>query len=145
MIATMDHVSVLDETDGLVDMLKHSDVYLTYRRLKDKLESDEDAQSLISEFLIIREKYDEVQRFGKYHPDYKTVIKQMMDIKRDVDLNDAISTYKKAEEQMEQLLNEISLHIARAVSESVKVPTGDPFFDKACGGGCGSGGACGCH
>lgn len=145
MIATMDDVTVLNETDGLVKMLKHSDVFLNYRDLKDKLEKDDIAQSLISQFLVIREKYDEVQRFGKYHPDYKKVIQEMMDIKREIDLNDSISTFKQGEEQMESLLSEIGHHIARAVSDSIKVPTGDLFFDKMSGGGCGSGGACGCH
>ncbi|MFC7392434.1 YlbF family regulator [Scopulibacillus cellulosilyticus] len=145
MITTLEHVSVLEETDGLIGMLKHSDVFEHYRNMRDKLAKDQEAQSLIRDFVKVREKYDEVQRFGKYHPDYKQVIQNMMDIKRDVDLNDTIASYKKAEEQMEHLLNEISLEIARAVSDSIKVPTGNPFFDRGCGGGCGTGGKCGCH
>ncbi|MEH7107983.1 YlbF family regulator, partial [Bacillus sp. JJ1764] len=31
-----------------------------------------------------------------------------------------------------------------AVSENIKVPTGNPFFDSGHGSGCGSGGSCGC-
>ncbi|MBM7644239.1 cell fate (sporulation/competence/biofilm development) regulator YlbF (YheA/YmcA/DUF963 family) [Scopulibacillus daqui] len=144
MIATMEHVSVLEETDGLIGMLKHCDVFEHYRHMKDELRKDQEAQTLMRKFVKVREKYDEVQRFGKYHPDYKQVIQEMMDIKRDIDLNDTIAAYKKAEEQMESLLNDISLEIARAVSDSIKVPTGNPFFDRGCGG-CGTGGKCGCH
>jgi len=126
-------------------MLTESDVFARYRLSKDKLARDEEALALIRRFVRLREKYDEVQRFGKYHPDYKTVIKEMMEVKRELDMNDAISAYKKAEDDLNTLLYEISAAIANAVSPSIKVPTGDPFFDRGCGGGCGVGGACGCH
>lgn len=126
-------------------MLTESDVFARYRLSKDKLARDEEALALIRRFVRLREKYDEVQRFGKYHPDYKTVIKEMMEVKRELDMNDAISAYKKAEDDLNTLLYEISATIANAVSPSIKVPTGDPFFDRGCGGGCGVGGACGCH
>lgn len=145
MIATMEHMSVLDMTDDLIEMLKHSEVYINYQDQKNKLSQDKQAQQLISHFLKVRDKYDEVQRFGKYHPDYKKVIQEMMDVKRDVDMNDRIVAYKHAEQQLESILNEVGLEIAQAVSASIKVPTGDPFFDRGCSGGCGSGGSCGCH
>ncbi|WP_077614463.1 YlbF family regulator [Caenibacillus caldisaponilyticus] len=145
MIATLEHLQLLDAADRLVDMLTESDVFARYRLSKDKLARDEEALALIRRFVRLREKYDEVQRFGKYHPDYKTVIKEMMEVKRELDMNDAISAYKKAEDDLNTLLYEISAAIANAVSPSIKVPTGDPFFDRGCGGGCGVGGACGCH
>jgi len=145
LIATLEHLQLLDAADRLVDMLTESDVFARYRLSKDKLARDEEALALIRRFVRLREKYDEVQRFGKYHPDYKTVIKEMMEVKRELDMNDAISAYKKAEDDLNTLLYEISAAIANAVSPSIKVPTGDPFFDRGCGGGCGVGGACGCH
>jgi cell fate (sporulation/competence/biofilm development) regulator YlbF (YheA/YmcA/DUF963 family) len=145
LIATLEHLQLLDAADRLVDMLTESDVFARYRLSKDKLARDEEALALIRRFVRLREKYDEVQRFGKYHPDYKTVINEMMEVKRELDMNDAISAYKKAEDDLNTLLYEISATIANAVSPSIKVPTGDPFFDRGCGGGCGVGGACGCH
>lgn len=144
MIATMEHMSVLNMTDDLIEMLKHSEVYTNYQDKKNTLAQNAQAQGLISRFLKVRDRYDEVQRFGKYHPDYKKVIQEMMDIKRDVDMDDQIVAYKHAEQQMEALLNEVGLEIAQAVSASIKVPTGDPFFDRGCSGGCGTGSACGC-
>ncbi|MFC4617230.1 YlbF family regulator [Camelliibacillus cellulosilyticus] len=145
MITTIENIKIFDSADGLVEMLADSEPVLNYLAWKDKLASDSEAQDIIRNFVQLRERYDEVQRFGKYHPDYKTVIKQMMDIKRELDLNNTIAGYKKAEDDLAGLLNEISLSLARAVSPSIKVPTGDPFFDKGCGGGCGTGGPCGCH
>lgn len=145
MYATIEHLTLYDYADDLIGMLSESDVVARYRVNKDKLARDPEANALIKQFVELREKYNEVQRFGRYHPEFDTVIRQMMDVKRDLDLNDTIASYKKAEEDVEALLNEISRSIAMAVSPSIKVPTGDPFFDKGCGGGCGTGGACGCH
>ncbi|GGH74409.1 cell fate (sporulation/competence/biofilm development) regulator YlbF (YheA/YmcA/DUF963 family) [Pullulanibacillus pueri] len=145
MIATLEHIEILEKADGLVAMLADSEAMDHYRECKDKLAHDKDALELIRRFTKLREDYNEVQRFGKYHPNYNQVIKAMMNIKRDLDLNDTIAAYKSAEEDLEKLLNEISKSLAYAVSDSIKVPTGDPFFDRGCGGGCGSGGACSCH
>ncbi|MGV3487828.1 MAG: YlbF family regulator [Tuberibacillus sp.] len=145
MYAAIEHLTLFDHADTLVEMLSESDAVAKYRACKDKLARDEEAKALIKRFTDLREKYNEVQRFGKYHPEFDSVIRQMMDVKRDLDLNDTIAAYKKAEEDVETLLTEISRSIAMAVSPSIKVPTGDPFFDRGCGGGCGTGGACGCH
>lgn len=145
MIATMEHVKLLEETDGIIQMLAESEPIVNYREKRMNLAQDKVAQGLIERFTKHREKYDEVQRFGKYHPDYKAVINEMMNIKRELDMNDTISAYKNAEDELNNLLAEIGQTLAGAISPSIKVPTGDPFFDRGCGGGCGTGGACGCH
>ncbi|MGQ0518661.1 YlbF family regulator, partial [Bacillus sp. D-CC] len=49
------------------------------------------------------------------------------------------------ETALQKLLDEVSVAIGSEVSSSIKVPTGNPFFDAGgCGGGCGTGGGCGC-
>jgi cell fate (sporulation/competence/biofilm development) regulator YlbF (YheA/YmcA/DUF963 family) len=93
----------------------------------------------------MKDSYEEVQRFGKYHPDYDKVSTEIRQVKREIDLLPSISAFKKAEKELEALLNEISEVIARTVSDTIKVPTGNPFFDNmSCSGGCGSGGGCSC-
>lgn len=144
MIATIENLSVLDEAEVLTEMITHSDIAENYRQCKARLTCDDEAQQLIKKFVILKDKYDEVQRFGRYHPEYKTVIKDMMHLKRDLDMNDTIASFKKAEEALESLLNDISASFAGAVSPSIKVPNGDPFFDRGCGGGCGTGSGCSC-
>ncbi|SIB71434.1 Protein of uncharacterised function (DUF964) [Mycobacteroides abscessus subsp. abscessus] len=85
-----------------------------------------------------------MQRFGRYHPDYKTVMMSIREVKREMDMDIHLAEFKKAETDLQSLLDEVSLIIGKSVSESVKVPTGNPFFDSSCGGGCGSGGSCSC-
>ncbi len=44
-----------------------------------------------------------------------------------------------------EVIRRVSVAIGSEVSSSIKVPTGNPFFDAGgCGGGCGTGGGCGC-
>ncbi|ADE71313.1 MULTISPECIES: YlbF family regulator [Priestia] len=146
MLTTMRTVELLDESDHVANMVLQSDVAENYRQCLYRLNKDSHAQALIAEFVKIKEQYEDVQRFGKYHPDYKTITRQVRDVKREVDLHATIAAFKKAENELQKLLDEISVILGQAVSEHVKVPTGNPFFDtgSSCGGGCGSGGSCGC-
>jgi cell fate (sporulation/competence/biofilm development) regulator YlbF (YheA/YmcA/DUF963 family) len=146
MLTTMRTVELLDESDHVANMVLQSDVAENYRQCLYRLNKDSHAQALIAEFVKIKEQYEDVQRFGKYHPDYKTIMRQVRDVKRQVDLHATIAAFKKAENELQKLLDEISVILGQAVSEHVKVPTGNPFFDtgSSCGGGCGSGGSCGC-
>ncbi len=139
-------IELLDESDALANMVLHSDVAEHYRECLNRLNKDTEAQKLIAEFGKMKEQYEDVQRFGKYHPDYKSITKQMRDIKRSVDLQHTIAAFKKAENELQKLLDEISVIIGQSVSEHIKVPTGNPFFDTGsrCGRGCGAGGSCGC-
>ena len=136
MLTTMRTVELLDESDHVANMVLQSDVAENYRQCLYRLNKDSHAQALIDEFVKIKEQYEDVQRFGKYHPDYKTITRQVRDVKRQVDLHATIAAFKKAENELQKLLDEISVILGQAVSEHVKVPTGNPFFDtgSSCGG-----------
>ncbi|ADU30875.1 YlbF family regulator [Evansella cellulosilytica] len=146
MYSTMTNVDILQEVYDFSDFITSSEVFLHYIETKRALEKNRDAQRMITHFQALKEKYEEVQRFGKYHPDFDKVTKEVREWKRKVDTNLFVSEFKKAEEELNQLLVEISQIVANAVSTHIKVPTGNPFFDQGgCGtGGCGSGGGCGC-
>ncbi len=127
-------------------MIVESDVADEYRRAFWRLKQDRRAQQLIARFVKLKERYEEVQRFGKYHPDYRDVMKEVREAKRELDLHETVAAFKEAEKAMQELLDEISVLIGKAVSEHVKVPTGNPYFLSAgCSGGCGAGGSCGCR
>lgn len=143
MIATLEGATLLDEADNLAEMVSDSDTAEYYQACKHTLQHDREAQELIRRFAKLKEKHEEVQRFGRYHPEFKTVTTEVRDLKRELDLNDTVAEFQKAEQEMENLLNELSQIIAYSVSPQIKVPSGNPFFDKM--GGCGAGGACGCH
>jgi cell fate (sporulation/competence/biofilm development) regulator YlbF (YheA/YmcA/DUF963 family) len=148
MYATMETLQLITVSEELASMIVQSDVADQYRTSYIALNNDKTAQEIISRFMKTKDLYEDVQRFGKYHPDYKEIRKKMSEVKRELQLNDTIAAFKHAEDQIQLLLDETSYLIAQAVSPSVKVPAGNPFFVNTGGGcstgGCGSGGKCGC-
>ncbi|KAA6452252.1 MULTISPECIES: YlbF family regulator [Bacillus] len=146
MYATMESVRLQSEAQKLAGMILQSETAENYRNCYKRLQQDEEAGRIIRSFMDIKDKYEDVQRFGKYHPDYREISRKMREIKRELDLNDKVADFKKAETELQSILDEVSIEIGTAVSEHIKVPTGNPYFDglSSCGGGCGSGGGCGC-
>ena len=73
-------------------------------------------------------------------------MKKIREQKRNLDLDERIANLKFAENNFQDLLDEISLLIGKSVSEAVKVPVSNPFFStgSSCGTGCGTGGGCSC-
>ncbi|MGJ9381294.1 regulator [Salipaludibacillus neizhouensis] len=146
MVTTMTDINILQESHQFSEIILESDTFNDYVDLKQQVQSNKEAQTMLRHFRSLKESYDEVQRFGKYHPDFKKITKEVREYKRELDTHPLIAEYKNAEKELENLLNEVSQIIALAVSPQIKVPTGNPFFDQAssCSGGCGSGGSCGC-
>ncbi|WP_319592820.1 YlbF family regulator [Salicibibacter halophilus] len=138
-------IELLDASDELSGMIRSSDIYHHYFEARQIMLEDEEAKRLIEDFNQHKEKFDEVQRFGKFHPDYSEVTKALRIAKREMDLHESVSAYKKAERSLEKLLTEVSEALAASVSPNIKVPSGNPYFDNSsCSGGCGSGGSCSC-
>ncbi|KMY45107.1 regulator [Bacillus sp. FJAT-27916] len=144
MLATIETVEIMDHAERLAQEIIQSEVGLHYLDSLKKMRLDQAAQEKIRTFNSMKDSYEEVQRFGRYHPDYRTVTKAIREAKREMDLHPSIIEYKQAENHLQQLLDEVSVLIGHSVSPHIKVPTGNPFFESSCGGGCGSGGSCGC-
>lgn len=144
MLATQEIVDIIDDSERIGQMIIHSDVMQAYLVAKSELANDQEAQRLINQFNHTKEQYEEVQRFGRYHPDYSKIMKEIRQTKREMDMNEKVATFKVAERNIQTLLDEISTSIAHSVSEQIKVPKeGALFTDSGCG--CGSGGSCGCQ
>jgi cell fate (sporulation/competence/biofilm development) regulator YlbF (YheA/YmcA/DUF963 family) len=146
MLATSERIFLLEQAEDLGKIILQSDVAEQYRVCLYKLKNNEAAQRKIRDFVSIKELYEDAERFGKYHPDYKRVMKQVRESKRDMDLDPVVAEFRVAENNLQSLLDEISVYLGGAVSKQIKVPTGNPFFETSsgCSGSCGSGGGCGC-
>ena len=146
MLATMETIEIVQKAEALAELVMQSEIGENYFAHLYKLKNDQLAQQKIKKFGALKDLYEEVQRFGKYHPEYKRVNMDIREAKRDMDLHPTIANFKRAEMDLQTVLDEISMKIGRAVSPQIKVPTGNPFFDSGsgCSGGCGTGGSCGC-
>jgi len=146
MLATLERIELLEKAEQLAKMILASDIAEQYQLCLYKLQNNKETQQKINRFVNLKEHYEEVQRFGKYHPDYKKVMSQIREVKREMDLDPYVANFKVAENDLQYLLDEVGMLVAGAVSEQIKVPTSNPFFEthSSHGGGCGSGGSCGC-
>lgn len=146
MLATLERLEILELAEQLSNMILQSDVVQYYNNCLYNVRNNRETQEKIRAFMKEKELYEEVQRFGRYHPDYQRVMKSIRVLKREMDMDEHVAEFKKAENDLQGLLDEVSVVIGRSVSERIKVPTGNPFFDSSssCGGGCGTGGSCGC-
>lgn len=143
MLATLEHVKILDLSEEIATMIINSEIAENYRQCLYKMNTDKESQTKIYRFLKLKEQYEYVQRFGRYHPDYQKIMSEVRLAKREMDLDEHVARFKRAEMELQSLLDEISILIGRSVSESVKVNTGNPFFETAKTG-CSTGGSCGC-
>jgi len=141
MIGTLEYVDILDRSELLGDMIQQSDVMHEFKAARDALYNDSESTKLINAFADMKGHYEDVQRFGRYHPDYREIMKKVRLTKREMDMNDKVAQYKIAERNLQLMLDEISECIALSVSEQIKAPKDGAALSD---GGCGSGGSCGC-
>lgn len=145
MFATLESVQIIDMAEDIAKMILNSDIADEYRQCLYMMKTNRETQNKINKFIKLKEQYEEVQRFGRYHPDYQTVMRNVRLAKREMDLDENVAKFKLAENALQHLLDEIGIIIGRSVSDSVKVATGSPFFDTAkASGGCSTGGSCSC-
>ena len=85
-------------------------------------ETNLELKALIENFNKVKIKYEEVQKYGKFHPDLKQVQLLMQDSKEALYTHELIIEYKKLEKVIQGVLDEVSASIAKAVSEHIKHP-----------------------
>lgn len=144
---TNEWATIMDQSDMLCTMVLSSEQFYHYLNAHRAVYTNSNLVREINHFTKLKDQYEEVQRFGKYHPDYSRVMKDIRVTKRKLDMVDEIATLRVAENELQDLLDEVSLLIGKSVSEGVKVPVSNPFFassGSSCGSGCGTGGACSC-
>lgn len=146
MIMTYEWAEITDFADELSQMILQSEQADLYRAAYASVYNDKNLADEIQAFARLKEQYEEVQRFGKYHPEYSRVMKQIRVDKRRLDLNEKVAHLRLAENELQDLMDQVSFILGRSVSEAVKIPSTNPFFssESSCGGSCGTGGGCSC-
>ncbi|RWR08215.1 YlbF family regulator [Siminovitchia fortis] len=146
MLATLERIEIIESAEALGELIRETDIAERYRHYYHKLQEDANTRKKIAAFVKMKELYEDVQRFGRYHPEYKEIMRKTRELKREMDLDENVANFRKAENDLQALLDQISVIVSHAVSANIKVDTGNPFFDKgsSCSGGCGTGSGCGC-
>jgi cell fate (sporulation/competence/biofilm development) regulator YlbF (YheA/YmcA/DUF963 family) len=146
-LSPLDFQEVIERAYRIGEQLAGCEEVKRYLESRRQMEQDSEAKQKIADFNRMKEAYEEVQRFGKYHPDYNKVTREIRQKKREMEQVASVAAFKQAENALDELLYRVSRTIADAVSENIKVPSNNPLYEMmgGCGsGGCGTGGSCGC-
>lgn len=111
------YMEIMEEVQILLDMIENSELRIKYNESKKMLESESE---LISEFNNVKAKYEDVTKYGKHHPDFKDVSKELIDIKTALYNNDKVKSYKDIEKKLLSLSKEISSKFSDLVETSNK-------------------------
>lgn len=141
---TSEQIAILDKIDELNQMIINCDIYRNYIYFHNMLIEDIDVQNKIQHFSLMKLEFEDVSRFGKYHPDFSTKRRELNQFKKELDLNPVIMEFKRAEFKLQELLDEVLYHTCIEVSENVNIVSDNPFFQMAQGG-CATGGSCSCN
>ena len=126
---TEETMSILDDIEGLSDMIVQSELYHDFRAAQEMLNND-DETSYVSGFLKSKVAYDEVMRFGKYHPDYQKVMLETRRRKRAYEMLPVVMDYKSKEVALQNLIDEVVSKIAFSVSKNVKIGSGKSILQN---------------
>ncbi len=121
-MASLDMTDILLDAYQLADAIKSSEEMVRYLEVKKRLEEDQEAQRLIRLFKEKKEKFEECQRFGHFHPDYHDAKKKAHAFQKEMIKYPVIREYLDAEQALDLLLAEVSRTIAYSVSKTIKVP-----------------------
>ncbi|MGX7418560.1 YlbF family regulator [Carnobacterium gallinarum] len=143
MIVTEDYIDMETEALALVQAIMQSEIGENYCLAKIALEQNQVAQNKIHKFNLAKKEFETIEKYGKFAPDYKEKNREVRRLKREMDMDECVYQYRLLETDLQTILDEISLKLARTVSNTIKVPAGNPFFSTGASG-CGSGGSCGC-
>nr|WP_238358138.1 YlbF family regulator [Cohnella zeiphila] len=134
-----DFTELLSRAYELGELIKQSALAAEYVYCKEQVELDGGVRSLSLEFAKAKERFAECERFGRFHPDYNEALDRVYEMESKLDGIEPVRQFKAAEQAVDTLLHDVAMLIARAVSDSIKVPDNDPNPK-----GCGSGGKCSC-
>lgn len=137
MIYDEQYFKIMDLSESLNEMILNSYAYRAYYE-QTMLLNDKEVQQLKKSFLQYKDKYDEVMRFGRYHPDYQEVMLETRKRKKAYDMHPIVMKHKQLETTLQSLLDEVIMIVAKSISKEVKVESGNPFFiDHTCSSNCG--------
>lgn len=120
---------VILNTYELADLINQSNEVATYIKYKQEIETDEQIRKLRNELAKAKQLYEETERFGQYHPDFDKAKIKVDEVLSKINHHQLIKSYKKAENELNQLLYSVSSTLAGSISASIKVPRDNNLLD----------------
>lgn len=138
-VNTIDMAALMTAGYELGDLINESREVATFLYWHEQVKRSKTVLPVVEKQKRAAELFEEVQRFGHFHPNYHEAKDRMREIESELAAIPEVQQYRAAERAVDELLYEVAKLIAGTVSESIKVPAHEGVAS-----GCGSGGSCGC-
>lgn len=114
----MRYFELCEKSSLFAQEIMSSSEFLELLRLKEEISKQ--IPDLLERFNKAKEKYEEVNLYSEYHPDYKKVKLELVQAKEALYTNELVIAYKKSEKLIQEKMNEASLEILKSISNNIK-------------------------
>ena len=98
-----------------------------YRLKRQKFENDRELQEQLFVFQELKDSYDTAKEYEAFRPDVRELKRQVLRMKRQIDLNEVVIGYRQAEFDLQTILANLGEEIAQAVSDQIFIDSGLPL------------------
>ena len=84
-------------------------------------------QEQLFAFQELKDSYDAAKAYEAFRPDVRELKRQVLRMKRQIDLNEVVIGYRRAEFDLQTILANLGEEIAQAVSDQIFIDTGLPL------------------
>lgn len=116
MVINLDRIQLVALTYEAIDEFKQSELYQNYL-LKSKAYRQEKMLPLIEMYNTEKKRFDEVSKYGKYHPDYEKVRLSYTNAKTTLFQTEEYRNYQDALMRLNFYLRDISRNITSIINE----------------------------
>ena len=97
------------------------------RLSRQKFENGKELQKQLFAFQELKDSYDTAKAYEAFRPDVRELKRQVLRMKRQIDLNEVVIGYRQAEFDLQTILANLGEEIAQAVSDQIFIDTGLPL------------------
>ena len=98
-----------------------------YRLKRQKFENDRELQEQLFAFQELKDSYYTAKEYEAFRPDVRELKRQVLRMKRQIDLNEVVIGYRQAEFDLQTILANLGEEIAQAVSDQIFIDSGLPL------------------
>ncbi|MBA2795463.1 YlbF family regulator [Streptococcus porcinus] len=130
LVINEDLFAIEDAIDHLIEDIKKTGEFQTYRKVYNKFKKDQQLQYEIEQFQRLLTDVADQKDYLRYRPDSKSINKEILRKKRELDLHPKVVALRIAEVDLQTILAEIAESIAEIVSSTIFIDTGLPLAER---------------
>lgn len=138
------HEEVEVQLTKVIQQLKNAEMMYAYQFTKNNLKEDVKAQEKILDFQQAKDRFAEVEAYGRWAPDYEEKRLKLVEAQKLMNHEETVRIFKQKEKDLGDLLDQLSIQIFRSVIPEVPIDFQSTFQFGRKSGGCSCKTGCKC-